>query len=148
MGVSNTTSGPPFCFLFLLLKLCCTIGQRLLCSLFSFPLFSTLSLLSCVLTLLSLFPCDSDDGGQLEPIDGRLVVEMLDSNGCYVLDALNELYVWVGKNSSKELRNQASTLGDKQFAERADRAGTGDRERKERGGEGREEREVRDRRER
>lgn len=84
-------------------------------SLFTCPLFSIYQH-SNRSSLPSLILSHSDDGTQLETIEGRLVVEMLDSNGCYVLDAQHEVYVWVGKNSSRELRNQASALGDQQFA--------------------------------
>lgn len=37
---------------------------------------------------------------------------MLDSNGCFVLDCVSEVYVWIGKNSSKELRNIAIAQGE------------------------------------
>ena len=45
------------------------------------------------------------DNGDIEPIDGKLIIEMLDSNSCFLLDCKNEIYVWIGKNSTKELRS-------------------------------------------
>ncbi|PRP83334.1 hypothetical protein PROFUN_09315 [Planoprotostelium fungivorum] len=38
---------------------------------------------------------------------GKLSIEMLDTHSAYILDADTEVYLWLGKLSSKELRNAA-----------------------------------------
>lgn len=55
-------------------------------------------------------------------MEGKLVVEKLDSNECYILDCWSELYVFIGKTSSSERRNIAIAKANSMLeAEKAER---------------------------
>jgi hypothetical protein len=49
----------------------------------------------------------------------RLLREALESNHCYVLDALNEVYVWQGRTSATPARRAALKLAREVHAKRA-----------------------------
>ncbi len=63
------------------------------------------------------------EDGNTELLDGKLVMEMLDTARCYILDCKNEIYVWIGKSSGKEYRNvamdKASEMLNQTSADRA-----------------------------
>jgi hypothetical protein len=46
--------------------------------------------------------------GEMEQVEGsKLMFEMLDPNECFILDAVGEIYVWQGKNTSPSARSAA-----------------------------------------
>jgi gelsolin len=48
------------------------------------------------------------EDGTIQLQEGKLVMEMLDSSGCFIVDCKNEIYVWLGKATGKDYRNVAS----------------------------------------
>lgn len=55
------------------------------------------------------------EDGELELIEGKLVIEMLDTNFCFILDCYSEFFIWIGKTSPKEMRNIAIIKGEELF---------------------------------
>lgn len=51
--------------------------------------------------------------GQAEPVEiESLTRELLDTNGCYIVDCGIEVFVWMGRNTSLDERKTASGAAD------------------------------------
>lgn len=51
--------------------------------------------------------------GQAEPVEiESLTRELLDTNGCYIIDCGIEVFVWMGRNTSLDERKTASVAAD------------------------------------
>eukprot|EP01105_Mastigella_eilhardi_P018908 TRINITY_DN4414_c0_g1_i1.p1 TRINITY_DN4414_c0_g1~~TRINITY_DN4414_c0_g1_i1.p1 ORF type:complete len:2036 (-),score=696.95 TRINITY_DN4414_c0_g1_i1:86-6193(-) len=57
------------------------------------------------------------DDGDLDRIEGKLVVEKLQAEECYVLDCFTEVYVFIGKGSTSDRRNTALARANALLAE-------------------------------
>ncbi|XP_027922177.1 villin-4 isoform X1 [Vigna unguiculata] len=54
------------------------------------------------------------DKGKTEPVEtDSLTKELLETNKCYILDCGLEVYVWMGRNTSLDVRKSASGAADK-----------------------------------
>jgi hypothetical protein len=62
------------------------------------------------------------DNGDLDLIEGKLVIEMLSADSSYVLDAKNEMYIWIGKNVKKDVRSISVTKAQELLESENDRA--------------------------
>ena len=49
------------------------------------------------------------EDGSMQFLGNRLSFEMLDSGGCFCLDCLGEVFVWIGKGTSRDFRDLALT---------------------------------------
>ena len=45
----------------------------------------------------------------------RMTMEMLDSGGCFLLDTGSDIFVWIGKMTSKEYRNVTFAKAGRRF---------------------------------
>ena len=57
--------------------------------------------------------CCSVDKGQTLPLEAdSLTKDLLDSKKCYLLDCGDDVFVWLGRNTSLDERKTASTLAE------------------------------------